>query len=122
MIIDSLSVFICSVSLRGGLISRIPIRGNYKAIDEKVYRLQCPPHVARISFILEIIIYSTIFAVSYWYLSISATTGTKVTYSVLDSSYTRTILSPRVLALIPLNIAPANLSSLVAHSILMMNV
>mmetsp|Transcript_18623 Transcript_18623/g.31372 ORF Transcript_18623/g.31372 Transcript_18623/m.31372 type:complete len:540 (-) Transcript_18623:2791-4410(-) len=80
---------------RKSLWDRIPVRENYKDVQDDFIRLKGPANVARCCFIFEISIAAIAFAVSFYISIQETTTVTSITYEPLGGEYTCQVLSPR---------------------------
>lgn len=77
------------------LFSAIPIRDPYKVAHPESVVLLAQPSTIRLCVLVEVIVVAVTFAVSYYYTATTGTTLTKITFEVLDSPYTCSILAPR---------------------------
>ncbi len=73
----------------------LPILGTYRLTYYKAVVLRAPPTVLRLCVLLEVLIAIGVFVVAYYYTATTATTETVVSFEVLGSDYTCTVLSPR---------------------------
>lgn len=77
------------------LFEKIPIRGNYKEINEEFLILKAPSNVARICFLAEVIILVVAFVIMFYISYTTKILETKLSFQLLDNSYQCIVLSPR---------------------------
>jgi len=77
------------------IFEKIPIRGNYKEINEEFLILKAPSNVARICFLAEVIILVVAFVIMFYISYTTKILETKLSFQLLDNSYECIVLSPR---------------------------
>lgn len=77
------------------LFFRLPVRDTYRETKHHAVFLRAHPTVARICFVIEVIVCVVIFAYSYHITANTSTTDTKISYEVLDVAYSCEVLSPK---------------------------
>ena len=77
------------------IFERIPIRENYKEINEEYLILKAPSNIARICFLAEVIILVIAFVIMFYISYTTKILETKLSFQLLDNSYECIVLSPR---------------------------
>lgn len=76
-------------------LKKVPLRQNYKEVEDEFVKLKAPPNISRGCFVFELSVAAAAFAVSFYISFTSTTPVTSITYEPLGSSYTCKVLSPR---------------------------
>ena len=78
------------------LFEKIPIRENYKEINQEYLILKAPSKIARLCFIAEVIVLIIAFIVMFYISDITKNLETKLTFTLLNNNnYNCIVLSPR---------------------------
>ena len=77
------------------LFRKVPLRENYKEVEDEFVVLKAPPNISRGCFIFELSVAAVAFAISFYISFKSTVSVTSITYEPLDEPYVCRVLSPR---------------------------